>query len=363
MKKHFFGFLAVLLLFGCATDRQKIQTVFYPMPPQNPKLQFLMSISTEEDLGKKKDVLMEFLVGQTIAQKQVARAVGITTAKGKIYVSDRTFKKILILDLDKKEFDYIKDEKEGQISSPGGIWVTEDGYKYIADLTRKQILVFDAQNNYVKAYGSEEQFAKPMDVVVYENKIYVCDFDKHQIIILDRDSGKVVQTIGEAGSEEGKLYKPSHIVIDKYGSIYVNDSFNFRVQKFDSLGKFEKTFGYQGDTLGGFARPKGISVDDEGYLYVVDTAFENVQIFDGETTRLVLFFGGFGPEPGSMYMPNSIHIDYQNIDYFKKYIDKDFKVKYLVFVGNMLGEHKINVYGFGDWTGAPLPGITPQKIN
>ncbi|MBI5409919.1 MAG: hypothetical protein HZA14_11185, partial [Nitrospirae bacterium] len=109
--------------------------------------------------------------------------------------------------------------------------------------------------------------------------------------------------------------------------------------------------------LGALARPKGLDVDREGHLFVVDTAFENVQIFDVETADLLLFFGGFGPEPGSMYMPNGIYVDYHNVEYFKKYADKDFNLKYLVYVGNMLGEHKLNVYGFGDWTGAPRPEI------
>ncbi|MEF9427123.1 MAG: hypothetical protein L0956_08110, partial [Candidatus Mariimomonas ferrooxydans] len=70
---------------------------------------------------------------------------------------------------------------------------------------------------------------------------------------------------------------------------------------------------------------------------------------------LLLFFGVFGPAPGSMSMPGSIYIDYQNSEYFKKYADKDFSLKYLVYVGNLLGDKKLNVYGFGDWIGAPLP--------
>jgi len=60
-------------------------------------------------------------------------------------------------------------------------------------------------------------------------------------------------------------------------------------------------------------------------------------------------------------MPNSIHIDYGNIKYFQQYVDKDFKVEYLVYVGNMLGKHKLNVYGFGEWIGDPLPGIKREK--
>ncbi|MEF9437619.1 MAG: 6-bladed beta-propeller [Candidatus Mariimomonas ferrooxydans] len=165
------------------------------------------------------------------------------------------------------------------------------------------------------------------------------------------------------GAKEGKLYKPTHVIVDKEGNLFVNDSFNFRIQMFTQNGKYVKTFGYQGDTMGGFARPKGLDIDRQGHLYVVDTAFENVQIFDSKSTDLLLFFGGFGPAPGSMYLPSSIYIDYQNLEYFKRYADKDFSLKYLVYVGNLLGNKKLNVYGFGKWIGAPLPKIKKKQTD
>ncbi|PIY99077.1 MAG: hypothetical protein COY64_02765 [Hydrogenophilales bacterium CG_4_10_14_0_8_um_filter_62_70] len=147
------------------------------------------------------------------------------------------------------------------------------------------------------------------------------------------------------------------MIVDREGNIYVNDSFNFRIQKFDPSGKYLKQYGYQGDTLGGFARPKGIDVDHDGFVYAVDGAFENAQIFDQKSTDLLLFFGGYGPHTGSMYLPSGLHLDYDNVDYFKQYVDPNFKVDYLVYVGNLLGDHKVNIYGFGNWIGKPLPPV------
>lgn len=361
MKKVFFLLSIVLILFGCAAPEKKIETMFYPMPPQTPRLQFLTSITDEKDIGKKSSALQEFLLGETQSAKVIARPYDIGAVKGKIYISDRTYRKILIIDLEKKAFEYIKDEKEGALSDPAGIWVTEDDIKYVADFGRKQILVFNAANAFVRAYGEDEQFDKPFDVAVYEDKIYVCDMNKNGIVVVDKESGKTTMEIGELGTGEGMFYKPTHVVVDGEGNIYVTDSFNYRIQKFDPNGEFMKSFGYQGDTLGAFARPKGLDISRDGHLYAVDTAFENVQIFDDETTDLLLFFGGFGPAPGSMYLPNGIYIDYLNAEYFREYTDKDFSVKYLVYVGNMLGHKKLNVYGFGDWIGAPLPGIGKKK--
>lgn len=355
---------AAAVLAGCAgTGEKPSETAFFPALPQPPKLQFLLSITTEEDIGgKQSSGFKDWLIGQRQATKQIARPQDIGSVKGKVYVLDRTFKKVLILDLAKKTLDFIKDEREGALADPMGLWVTEEGVKYVADSLRKQILVFDKDDKFVREYGEKEQFEKPTDVAVFQDKIYVADFTKMAVVVLDKASGKTVQTIGEPGAEEGKFNRPTHVSVDREGNLYVNDSFNFRIQKFDAKGNYLKHFGYQGDTLGGFARPKGISVDRDGLVYAVDTAFENTQIFDPKSTDLLLFFGGYGPHTGSMYLPSSLHIDYDNVEYFNQHADKDFKVKYLVYVGNLLGDKKLNVYGFGEWIGAPLPVVERKPV-
>ncbi len=321
---------------------QQVDKIFYPMLPEQPRLQLLYSF-TEKTVTEFKGGEKYFL--------QMKRAYDIGAAKGKIYVSDGAFKKVTVVDLETKSLSQINGDYES-----AGIWITDDDYKYIADFNKKQIVVFDSDNQLARVYAYRDQFDKPVDVAVFENKIYVCDLNQHKIIVIDKDSGKSIQEIGGPGKKEGSLYKPTHVVVDSEGNLYVNDFFNLRVQKFDRDGKFEKVFGYPGDTLGAFARPKGISTDRDGNLYVVDAAFENVQIFDEKTTELLLFFGGFGVTPGTMYLPNSVFVDYSNVDYFRNYADENFNLKYLVYVGNALGPIKVNVYGFGEWTGALSPG-------
>ncbi len=322
-------------------ERKGIQ--FYPMPPEQPKLQFLASLTDSRDSGQR-----EYRLNMTGFIK-INRPYDFGSVKGKIYISDRFYKKILIVNLDKKELNYIAGEYES-----AGIWVTDDDYKYAADFNDKKIVVFDDTNKLVRTYAGKDQFDKPVDVAVFQDKIYVCDLNKHQVIVIDKESGDTIQELGGVGTEDGTFYKPTHVITDTEGNIYVNDLFNFRIQKFDPDGEFIKSFGHAGDTIGSFARPKGLSVDREGHLYVVDAAFENVQIFDDETTDLMLFFGGFGLDQGQMYLPSPVFIDYHNVEYFKEYSDRDFDLEYLVYVGNTLGPRKLNIFGFGEWTGPPF---------
>jgi len=357
MRKMIFSLFAAVLFIGCAGQvKVEEDTLFYPSLPQQPRLQFLTSITGEGDIGGTTSAFKEFLVGDQASQKAIGRPMDIGASKDRIYIVDAEHHKVLILDLKKKEFSYIKGKREGRYGSPVGIWVTEDDFKYITDAKRKQVIVFDSDNNYSRSYGSAGVMDKPYDVAVFEDRIYVSDFDKHQISVFDKETGEIIQTIGSLGKEEGEFYRPAHISVDFQGNLYVTDAFNYRIQKFGPNGDFMKVIGFHGDAPGAFSRPKGLSVDKEDHIYVADTAFENVQIFDAETAQILLFFGGFTEQSGGMYLPNGVWIDYSNLEYFQKYADKDFRLKYLIYVSNMLGFKKINVYGFGEWTGDPLPG-------
>ncbi len=77
--------LAFLVLTGCATQQKEINdTTFYPPLPQPPKLQFLLSISDESDLGKNQSGITKYLYGKVAAAKRIARHVGISSTMGKI---------------------------------------------------------------------------------------------------------------------------------------------------------------------------------------------------------------------------------------------------------------------------------------
>ena len=352
MKKTAVILFIVMFCLGCASTGEKkpsYGTVFYPPLPQQPRLQFLHAISGGHDLGKGQSALREFLVGRPRYQN-LGRPYDVGAAKDRIYIMDRMYKKIVIFDLAKKELSFLDDTGVGSLGNPSGIWVSEDDFKYVADMQRKQVVVFDANDRFFRAYGGKEVFEKPVDVAVYGNRVYVVDMEKDQLMILDKATGEVIRAVGE----KGDFFNPTHVTVGPSGSVFVNDAFNFKVKKLTSDGAFIDTIGFHGDNIGGFARPKGLAVDREGNLYSVDAAFENVQIFDDQG-RLLLFFGGAGNAPGSMYLPAGVAIDYQNVDYFSKYTDPNFALEYLVYVTNTYGRGKLSVYGFGHWVGESLP--------
>ena len=340
-----------LLPCGCASvSSPKQEPVFYPALPDKPRLQFLTAISTEGDLSGNKSGLDDFILGGREADKTMGRPYAVHAGNGMIYLTDRVSNDILQVNLQNSTIRPLRAGGRGALQVPSGIWVAEDGSKFIADLKRGQVVVFDQANRFLTALGDATVLERPVDVAVYGNRVYVCDMMKHQVVVFDRISGTQLLVIGKPGVKEGEFNRPTHLTVDRQGNLYVNDAFNFRVQKFSPDGKFLMKFGMPGNSLGSLARPKGVVTDHDGNLYVVDAAFENVQIFNPEGKLLLFFGGGTGDLPGSLYLPAGIALDYQNVRYFQKYADPRFRLKYLIYVSNLLGANKLNVYGFGDWS-------------
>ena len=82
---------------------------------------------------------------------------------------------------------------------------------------------------------------------------------------------------GSKGTGDGQLEGPTGLYIDSSGNIWVADSGNNRVQKFDSSGRYITKFGAQGSGKGQFDNPCAIVVDPSGNVYVCDGANSRVQ--------------------------------------------------------------------------------------
>ena len=97
----------------------------------------------------------------------------------------------------------------------------------------------------------------------------------------DPSNAKIV---GSRGNKPGEFARPRGLTDDASGNIYVADTGNHRVQKFDSDGKFILSFGVFGTGVGELHSPNGIAVDDAGNIYVTDAANNKLVRFgpDGE---------------------------------------------------------------------------------
>lgn len=296
---------AVLFFTACGPAPRRIEpgNLFWPMPPSPPKIRYLESIYSEDDIGRVY-TLKEKLFGKDYLDS-LARPYGVFARRGSIIVTDISLRRVLIFDLAAKKLRFIGEE--GSVQLPSAAVDNRQGNVYVADAAQPRIAVYDASGKYRTAFLLND--AKPVALAVNDSlgRLYVVDRHGHKVVVLNLD-GKSLFEFGGQGEENGRFNIPLSIALDRAGKAYVLDSGNFRVQIFDQDGKFIGKFGSVGDRPGFFANPKGIAVDSEGHIYVTDAAFSNFQIFDQQGNTL-LYIGMLGAQPGQLHLPAGISID------------------------------------------------------
>lgn len=347
-----------LLLAGCASgpnpdaSKKGVTTkyVFYPPPPEQPRLQFLVSLSDERDLGREVSRFSTFITGEQPTSQPIVKPYGVFLAGNELNICDTGTRSVDILNFVQKTMRRFTPTGMGKLGVPVNIVVDTDGTRYVADTGRNQVVIYGADDSYQGAIGDAEKF-RPTGVAVSGDRIYITDLTGHCVQVYAKKGHEHLFTIPrdpEAADdkEPGKLYMPVNLALDPQGRLYVSDMASCKVQIYAADGAFLKTLGSRGDMPGQFARPKGITVDREGRVYVIDAAAQVCQIFNPEG-KLLLYFGEPDGSAVPLNLPAGVAVDYDHVKLFEQHVSPDFVVEHLVLITNQLGDRKVNVYGLG----------------
>jgi sugar lactone lactonase YvrE len=363
------GCAALGLVGGCGTARQRpiaASPVFFPPAPEKPRLQFLTSFSGPADLGAAGPGGFEkFVLGEAEHKEGIATPYGLAIFDGVLYVCDVGKRRIETLDLKKRSFGYLTEDR--RLANPVNIFIEPNGTKYVADPTAGAVFVFDSTNSLQRVLGKDLRI-NPIDVAVRGDSCYVTDFASNQIVVMDKTTGKEIRRLGEAGDGDKQFKLISDLTFGPEGDLYATDKLKAKIFQFDAAGDFKRTIGQRGANIDELVRPKGIAVDRENRIWVVCAGVsigewvwstEVTKIYD-QNGRLLLFFGRPGNEPGNMNMPAKVILDYDHVDLFQPYVVKGARIEFLVFVSNQYGPHKVNVYGFGEFPVSSGPQEAPE---
>ncbi len=342
--------VASILISGCTSSTpsasakpQEKRYAFWPPAPDDPHVQFLVSYRSSQDIAPPGSKFDEMLYGKAEGVA-IVKPYGVAMWNGRIYVADLRTRGVIVLDLKTKQTRIMGMGGKADLQTPVSVAIGRDGTKYVADSGKNAIVVFSADERYLTTF-TQKNF-HPVDLTVWENELFVSDFDASTVKVLDARSGVLLRTIGSLGSNAGQFARPLGLRMDNQGNLLVADVLNCRVQKFTRDGKLIMSFGGNGDRPGEFVRPKHLTTDNQGMIYVVDAAFSNVQVFD-DSGKIVGFFGSLGNHPGSMNLPAGICVSETDLDLFAQYVHPAFEAKRLIIVTNQFGSDKVAVYAEG----------------
>jgi len=207
--------------------------------------------------------------------------------------------------------------QEGQFYYPRGLAVGPDDVVYVADSGNNRVQKFDLEGNVQKAWGKfgfawrgadMGRFDVPWGITTdQDGNVYVSDTSNARIQKFQAD-GQPLLKWGRDGSFDGAFFFPRGVAVDFVGNIYVADESNNRIQKFDTRGSFLTKWGREGSGPGQFKSPWGIACDALGNVYVVDSGNHRIQKFDGNGTFLCSF-GNRGKTEGQLNFPYGIALD------------------------------------------------------
>lgn len=166
-------------------------------------------------------------------------------------------------------------ESIGNFDNTSSLYISSNGFIYITDKGNDEVAQLDTLGNLLKDVGgfgwNQSQFDEPVDVFADPLSVYVTDKNNHRIQRFDRKLNFISQlyTRDNENSDERFGY-PNGCVVSNQGDLYVLDSENKRVIKFDLFGNYKLHFG--GIDAGEFSlqAPNAISISSNGIVFVAD---------------------------------------------------------------------------------------------
>ena len=183
----------------------------------------------------------------------------------------------------------------------GGISIDSQDRLYIFNRSKRPMMVFDSEGNFLTSWG-EEHFDRPHGSCIGPGgSIYCTDDRNHTVTKFDCD-GNVLMVLGTKDKPSDTGYRevpnlferissitkggepfnrPTGVALSSTGAIYVADGYaNARVHKFSSDGRLLFSWGEPGPGPGQFRLPHSIFIDKRDRIWVADRENSRIQIFD-----------------------------------------------------------------------------------
>ena len=173
--------------------------------------------------------------------------------------------------------------KIGQFKNASSFYINPAGFIYVTDITTDEVTAIDTLGNFLNKIGGygwrESALDNPADISADALKVFVADKNNHRIQRFDKNLNYNFQIFTHNSDiEEERFGYPLSAVMSNQGDVFILDSENSRIVKFDIFGNFVQNFG--GYDYGGYAllKPKQLAVSRQNNIFVIDGG--EIIIFD-----------------------------------------------------------------------------------
>lgn len=179
--------------------------------------------------------------------------------------------------------DFVFRTKLGNFQDASDFAYSPIGYFYICDTGANEIIKVDTNgvvHKTIGGYGWESSsFDSPTSVFLSGLNVYVSDYRNHSVKIFDKDLNFISSiSKSESREKEGTFGYPLSAITNSLGDLFILDSENRQVHKYDIFGKYSLSFG--GFDSGEFAlsNPSKMTTTTNGKIIVLDV--RNIFLFD-----------------------------------------------------------------------------------
>ncbi len=155
----------------------------------------------------------------------------------------------------------------------------------------------------------------PSGIVPINNQIFVSNDGTDNLAFFGNFGQTFGGYVGNTGSGDGDFISPKGLAAANSPYLYVADSGNNRIQKFQLIGntwQYNAKWGSTGAGVGQFNNPLGVAVDAAGYVYVADSNNQRVQVFSDTGTYQRTITGNFDNPMGLAVRGNAVYVTGSN---------------------------------------------------